>query len=203
MKIICIGRNYVAHAKELNNPIPKQPVVFFKPDTALLKHAKPFYYPDFSNNIHYEAEIVLKICKNGKHIQEKFAHKYYQEITIGIDLTARDIQDECKIKGHPWERAKAFDNSAILGDFINTSSLKSINNIGFYLTINKQRVQNGESKDMLFSIDQIISNVSKFVSLKQGDLIFTGTPSGVGPIKIGDTLEGFIENQSLLKCEIK
>ena len=203
MKIICIGRNYIDHAKELNNQIPKTPVVFLKPDTALLKNGKPFYYPDFSNNIHYEAELVLKICKNGKHIDKKFAQKYFEEISIGIDLTARDIQKECKEKGLPWERAKAFDGSAIIGSFINKKDLNNPNEVLFNLNINNISVQKGNSRDMLFSLDEIISDVSKFISLKQGDLIFTGTPAGVGPINKGDNLEGFIEDKALLLCEIR
>ena len=160
MKIICIGRNYIDHAKELNNQVPKKPVVFLKPDTSLLKNRKPFYYPDFSNNIHYEAELVLKICKNGKHIDKKFAHKYFEEISIGIDLTARDIQKSCKEKGLPWERAKSFDGSAIIGSFIDKKDLNNSNEILFSLNINNMPAQKGNSKDMLFSLDEIISDVS-------------------------------------------
>lgn len=203
MKIICIGRNYIDHAKELDSEVPKKPVVFLKPDTSLLKNRKPFYYPDFSNNIHYEAELVLKICKNGKHIDKKFAHKYFEEISIGIDLTARDIQKSCKEKGLPWERAKSFDGSAIIGSFIDKKDLNNSNEILFSLNINNMPAQKGNSKDMLFSVDEIISDVSKFISLKQGDLIFTGTPAGVGPIRQGDNLEGFIEDKALLLCEIR
>ncbi len=203
MKIIAIGRNYVDHAKELNNAVPTKPVFFMKPETALLQKNRPFYYPDFSNDIHYEAEIVVKINKIGRYIEEEFAHRYYDEIGIGIDFTARDLQQKQKEKGLPWEVAKAFDHSAPIGSFVNLSNYTNIQDIHFSLDINGERVQNGHTKDMLFSVDKIIAYISQFVSLKIGDLIFTGTPAGVGKIKIGDVLEASIEEQNLLKFEIK
>ncbi|HRG37717.1 MAG TPA: fumarylacetoacetate hydrolase family protein [Bacteroidia bacterium] len=203
MKIICIGRNYAEHAKEMNAAVPKEPVFFLKPDTALLKDNQPFYYPDFSKEIHHEIELVLKITKNGKNIAPEFAHKYYDEIGIGIDFTARDIQSMCKEKGLPWEKAKAFDHAAPLGGFINKEKLPALENIHFKLLINGKTVQSGSTKDLLFSFDTIISYVSKFITLKTGDLIYTGTPEGVGPVQIGDKLEGFIEEHKLLNFEIK
>jgi 2-keto-4-pentenoate hydratase/2-oxohepta-3-ene-1,7-dioic acid hydratase in catechol pathway len=203
MKIICIGRNYAEHAKELKNEVPAVPVFFMKPDTALLKDDAPFYYPSFSNDIHYEVELVIKICKNGKTILPQFAHKYYEQITVGIDFTARDLQQECKEKGLPWEKAKAFDHSAVIGRFINIAELKQKEQIAFSLSLNQTLVQHGVSNQMLFNVDQIIAYVSGFVTLKTGDLIFTGTPAGVGPVKIGDRLEAKIENEVLLNFEIK
>ena len=202
MKVICIGRNYSEHAKELGNTIPKKLVVFSKPETALLKDNKAFYYPEFSKDIHYEVEIVVKINQTGKHIQEKFAHKYFDELSIGLDLTARDIQNECKEKGLPWERAKAFDHSAVIGTFVSKKGYGDINNINFHLTLNKNKVQIGNTSQMLFSIDKILSDVSKFITLKKGDFIYTGTPSGVGPLKIGDHLEAFIEDKKLMECRV-
>jgi 2-keto-4-pentenoate hydratase/2-oxohepta-3-ene-1,7-dioic acid hydratase in catechol pathway len=201
MKIICIGRNYAEHAKEMKAELPCEPVFFMKPETALLKETD-FYLPDFTNDLHHEIELVLKICKAGKHIEEQFAHKYYDQIGLGIDFTARDIQTECKLKGLPWEKAKSFDNSAPIGKFENKTKF-ILNNINFYLTINGEQKQLGNSSDLIFSFDQIISFVSKFVSLKVGDLIYTGTPSGVGPVKIGDKLEGFINDVSYLTLTIK
>lgn len=201
MKIICIGRNYAEHAKEMKAELPSEPVFFMKPETALLKETD-FYLPDFTNDLHHEIELVLKICKAGKHIEEQFAHKYYDQIGLGIDFTARDIQTECKLKGLPWEKAKSFDNSAPIGKFENKTKF-ILNNINFSLTINGQQKQLGNSSDLIFSFDQIISFVSKFVSLKVGDLIYTGTPSGVGPVKIGDKLEGFINDVSYLTLSIK
>ena len=201
MKIICIGRNYAEHAKEMKAELPSEPVFFMKPETALLKETD-FYLPDFTNDLHHEIELVLKICKAGKHIEEQFAHKYYDQIGLGIDFTARDIQTECKLKGLPWEKAKSFDNSAPLGKFENKTKF-ILNNIIFSLTINGDQKQLGNSSDLIFSFDQIISFVSKFVSLKVGDLIYTGTPSGVGPVKIGDKLEGFINGVSYLTLSIK
>jgi len=201
MKIICIGRNYAEHAKEMKAELPGEPVFFMKPETALLKETD-FYLPDFTNDLHHEIELVLKICKAGKHIEEQFAHKYYDQIGLGIDFTARDIQTECKLKGLPWEKAKSFDNSAPLGKFENKTKF-ILNNINFSLTINGEQKQLGNSSDLIFSFDQIISFVSKFVSLKVGDLIYTGTPSGVGPVKIGDKLEGFINDVSYLTLSIK
>lgn len=203
MKIICIGRNYAEHAKEMNAAVPTEPVFFLKPDTALIKDDQPFYYPDFSKEIHHEAELVLKISKAGKNIAPEFANKYYDEIGIGIDFTARDIQAKCKEKGLPWEKAKAFDGSAPIGNFIAKSELKALDNINFHLTVNGQLVQKGNTKDLLFSFDAVVAYVSKFFTLKTGDLIYTGTPEGVGPVKIGDKLEAFIEDRSMLAFEIK
>lgn len=203
MKIICIGRNYAEHAKELKNEVPQEPVFFLKPDTALLKDNAPFYYPNFSNNIQFEVELVFKICKNGKSILPQFAHKYYQEVTVGIDFTARDIQQQCKEKGLPWEKAKAFDNSAAIGKFIAISELKEKEQIAFSLEVNETEVQKSWSNQMLFNVDQIISYLSNFITLKTGDLIFTGTPAGVGAIKIGDKLVAKIESEVLLNFEIK
>lgn len=203
MKIICIGRNYVAHAEELNNPLPAKPVFFLKPDTSLIIRNRPFFYPDFSNDVHYEVELVLKICKNGRHIPEKFASTYFDEIGIGIDFTARDIQQEQKEKGLPWEPAKAFDGAAPIGKFLKLDAYEDISNIQFHLLKNDEKVQDGNSELMIFSYDKIISYVSQFITLKMGDLIFTGTPAGVGPIKIGDRLEAFIEGQKMLRCDVK
>jgi 2-keto-4-pentenoate hydratase/2-oxohepta-3-ene-1,7-dioic acid hydratase in catechol pathway len=203
MKIICIGRNYVEHAKELNNPVPEKPVFFMKPDTALLLKNNPFFYPEFTSDLHFETELVLKICKNGRHIEEKFAPTYYDEIGIGIDFTARDIQAECKKKGLPWEIAKAFDQSAPMGKFIPVSDFKNLSNINFELKINGETKQIGNSRDMIFSFNKIIAYVSQFITLRTGDYIFTGTPEGVGPTKIGDHFEAFIEGKKLLSFNVK
>lgn len=203
MKIICIGRNYAEHAKEMNSVIPSEPVFFLKPDTALIKDNTPFYYPDFSKEIHHEVELVLKINKPGKNIQTQFANKYYNEIGIGIDFTARDIQAECKKNGLPWEKAKAFDGAAPIGKFIDKKKFTDEKNINFHLKINGNNVQEGNTKDLLFSFDTIIAYISKYFTLRTGDLIYTGTPEGVGPVKIGDRLEAFIEDQKLLDFEIK
>ena len=203
MKIICIGRNYIAHAKELKNPVPKKPVFFMKPNTALLQKNNPFFYPDFTNDLHFEAELVLKICKNGRHIDEQFAHKYYDEIGIGIDFTARDLQAECKEKGLPWEIAKAFDQSAPVGKFLPKTDFQDPNSIGFSLIINNETRQEGNSSDMIFSFDQIIAYVSKFITLRIGDYIFTGTPKGVGSVKISDHFEAFIEDKKLLEFNVR
>ena len=203
MKIICIGRNYIDHANELENKIPKEPLFFLKPDTAIQPKGHPFFIPDFSNNIHYEIELVLKICKNGKNIDEKFAHKYYQEIGLGIDFTARDIQEECKKLGLPWEKAKGFDGSAqISNTFIDKNEL-NLKEINFKLKLNNKIVQKGNSKDMIFNFDYIVSFISRFYTLRTGDLIYTGTPSGVGKIKNGDRLIGYIENTKKLTVDIK
>lgn len=202
MKIICIGRNYVDHAKELNNPVPKKPLVFMKPSSALLVNNKPLYYPDFTKNLHYEAEIVLKICRNGRHVQQEFAHKYYNQIAIGLDFTARDVQDACKAKGHPWEIAKGFDGSAALSPFISIDKVDKAA-IKFQLTKNDEVVQSGNTEDLIFSFDYIITYVSQFFKLHQGDVIYTGTPAGVGPVAIGDVLKGSIEGEELLYCEIR
>lgn len=203
MKIIAIGRNYSEHAKELNNPVPEKPVIFLKPDTAVLKNNKPFYHPEFSQEIHYEAEIVLKISKEGKHIAQKFAHKYYEEIGLGIDFTARDLQSNLKAKGLPWELAKGFDNSAPISEFIPKETLGELNNIQFTLLINDQLKQSGNTKNMLFPFEDIISFASQYFTLKKGDLIFTGTPEGVGKVNIGDHVIGYIGDQKLLNFSIK
>lgn len=201
MKIICIGRNYALHAREMKAELPKEPVFFMKPDTALLKESD-FYLPDFTQDLHHEIELVIKISKAGKHIDEKFASGYYEEIGLGIDFTARDLQQKCKEKGLPWEIAKAFDNSAPIGRFVNKSAL-TLNAIPFELKVNGETRQAGNSNDLIFSFEQIISYVSRFVSLRVGDLIYTGTPEGVGPVKIGDKLEGFINGESFLKLNIR
>lgn len=203
MKIICIGRNYVEHAQELKNEVPTEPVFFLKPDTALLPKQRAFYLPGFSNDIHYEAELVLKICKEGKHIAEEFAHRYYDSITVGIDFTARDIQQKQKEKGLPWEPAKAFDHSAPVGEFISIADVVDLNKINFHLDISGKTVQQGNNSLMIFSFSKIISYVSKFITLKKGDLIFTGTPKGVGQVKAGDKLEAFLENKKLLSVEVR
>lgn len=203
MKIIAIGRNYQEHAKELNNPIPTEPVVFLKPDTALLKEGKAFYHPDFSNDIHFEVELIIKIGKEGKHITTKFARNYIEAIGLGIDFTARDLQQKCKEKGLPWEIAKAFDHSAPIGEFIPVNEIPDLNAIQFSLKQNQIVVQNGNSADMIFSFDDIISYVSQGFTLKKGDLIFTGTPAGVGKINIGDLLEGFISDRKMLSVPVK
>jgi 2-keto-4-pentenoate hydratase/2-oxohepta-3-ene-1,7-dioic acid hydratase in catechol pathway len=204
MKIICIGRNYVAHAHELNNEVPQEPVFFMKPDSSLLRNNDPFYIPDWSKEIHHEIELVIKINRIGKNIEKRFAHRYFDEIGLGIDFTARDIQNKLKEKGLPWEKAKAFDQSAVLGGmFIDKTVFPDQQNISFKLKINGNVVQDGNSELMIFSFEEIISNVSKYVTLKIGDLIYTGTPAGVGPVKIGDHLEGFLEDKKLLDFMIK
>jgi 2-keto-4-pentenoate hydratase/2-oxohepta-3-ene-1,7-dioic acid hydratase in catechol pathway len=213
MKILAIGRNYIDHAKELNNPVPSEPVVFMMPETALVRKNQPFYYPDFSNDIHYEVELVVKINRLGKNISEQFAHRYYNEIGIGVDFTARDLQSRLKEKGLPWEKAKAFDGAAPLGDFLSLDTLAklkgkdSVANLGsdinFSLEKNGEMVQEGNSKDMIFSIDMLIAHVSQYFTLKIGDLIFTGTPVGVGPVKIGDELSAKIEGKELLTVQVR
>ena len=203
MKIFCVGRNYVDHATELKNEVPDEPVIFMKPKSALLQPHTPFYYPEFTNELHYECELVLRIAKNGKYIQEKFANKYYDAVSVGIDFTARDIQTELKQKGLPWEKAKAWDNSAVVGKWITVGNLKDKNNVNFAMYKNKELVQQGQSADMLFSFDYIVSYISNFFSINIGDLIFTGTPAGVGEAVVGDELEGFMEDQSLFSLEVK
>lgn len=202
MKIICVGRNYGLHAKELGNEIPEKPVIFSKPDTALLKNNEPFYHPDFSQDIHHELELVVKIDKVGKSILPQFASKYYSQVTVGIDFTARDLQNELKTKGLPWELAKAFDNSAVVGEFVTLGEL-DIQNLDIQLLKNEELVQTGNTKDMLFNVDTIIAFVSKYFTLKTGDLIFTGTPAGVSKVNIGDQLQGFLNHQKLFDFEIK
>lgn len=203
MKIIAIGRNYTEHARELNNPVPTVPVIFMKPDTALLKDNKPFYHPDFSEDIHHEIELVLKVSKEGKHISEKFAAGYYDEIGLGVDFTARDIQARHKEKGLPWELAKAFDGSAPVSNFVPKSKFADICNISFKLDINGDTRQQGNTNMLLFSFESIIAFVSRYITLKKGDLIFTGTPAGVGPVKVGDRLEGYIEDEKMLDFWVK
>jgi len=203
MKIICIGRNYANHAKEMNSPVPDVPMFFMKPDTALLPKRNHFYYPDFTKDLHYECEIVVRISKLGKNISEKYAHEYYTEIGLGIDFTARDLQVKCKEKGHPWEIAKAFEHSAPLSEmFLNKNDL-DLENLSFQLFNNGKLVQDGNTKDLLFKIDHLIAYISQFMTLKIGDLIFTGTPEGVGPVKVGDHLEGFIQERKMLDLKIK
>lgn len=203
MKIFCVGRNYAAHAQELGNAIPDEPVIFMKPKSALLQSHTPFYYPEFTNELHYECELVLRISKNGKYIQEKFASKYYDAITAGIDFTARDIQNELKEKGLPWEKAKAWDNSAVIGKWIPLPNIKDRNNINFTLLKNKELVQQGNSKNMLHNFDYLVSYISNYFSINIGDLIFTGTPAGVGEVVVGDELEAAIEEETLLTLEVK
>lgn len=203
MKIICIGRNYVNHVKELGNTVPIEPLFFLKPDTAIQPKGHPFFIPHFSNDIHYEVELVIRINKTGKHIEERYAHLYYSQVGLGIDFTARDIQQECKDAGLPWEKAKGFDGSAqISRNFIDKSDL-NLNNIVFSLNKNDDQVQQGNSKDMCFNFDAIIAHISKFFTLKIGDLIYTGTPKGVGSVKAGDELKGFIAKQEMFKVVIK
>jgi len=203
MKIFCIGRNYAKHAKEMGAETPTQPMFFMKPDTSILRPGTPFFYPDFSNDIHYECEVVVKINRVGKNIEEKFAHKYYDEIGLGIDFTARDLQQKCKENGHPWEIAKSFESSAAIGrDFINKADL-DLSDIKFQLKKNGEIVQSGSSVDMIFSIDKLIAYLSQFMTLKKGDLIYTGTPEGVGSIKIGDVLEGTLEGTEIFTVKVK
>ena len=203
MKIICIGRNFHEHIAELKSDTPSAPLFFMKPETALIRAGLPFFYPDFSEEIHYEVELVLKICKLGKHIQPRFAHTYYKEIGVGIDFTARDLQKQCKQKGHPWEVAKAFDGSAMISDFVPINSLKNTEDIRFSLKKNGETVQEGSSLQMIHSFDALIAHVSKFVTLKMGDLLYTGTPAGVGPVETGDVLEAFLEGQKMFRLPIK
>ena len=202
MKIICIGRNYLAHVKELDNALPTEPMFFMKPETALLAPGESFPYPDFSKEIHYETELVLRICKSGKAIDEKKASEYYDAITVGIDFTARDLQSQCKAKGHPWEIAKAFDYSAPIGEFKKISELRNPDDIAFGMKLNGEWVQQGHSRDMIFSFDKIIAHVSRFVTLKEGDIIFTGTPQGVGEVHVGDRLELFLEGKSMFVFQV-
>lgn len=204
MKIVCIGRNYVAHAKELNNELPTEPVIFMKPDSALLRNNDPFYIPDWSNDLHHEVELIVKINKLGKNIETKFASRYYAEVGLGIDFTARDVQNKLKDKGLPWEKAKAFDHSAVIcKEFVPIDSLPDRNSINFRLDINGSTVQEGNSSLMIFPIDELISQISKYFTLKIGDLIYTGTPAGVGPVKIGDRLEGYLEGRKMFDFFVK
>lgn len=204
MKIICIGRNYVAHAKELGNDIPEEPVIFMKPDSALLRNNDPFYIPDWSNDVHYELELVVRINRLGKSIERQFSNRYYSEVGLGIDFTARDLQNKLKDKGLPWEKAKAFDRSAVISnEFLEVADLPNPASIKFQLKLNGEVVQNGDSALMIFPIDELISQVSKYFTLKIGDLIYTGTPAGVGPVKIGDRLEGFLEDRKMFDFVVK
>lgn len=204
MKILAVGLNYESHNVEMKNAFQsEEPVIFMKPESAQLKDGKPFFIPDFSEEIHYETEIVVKIDRLGKNIAEEFAHRYYHELTVGIDFTARDLQRNLKQLGLPWEKAKGFDNSAAIGNFVSKDEFPDVQNINFHLDINSKIVQQGNTRDMIYSIDKIIAYVSKFFTLKIGDLIFTGTPAGVGPVKIDDHLTGYIENQKILEFNIK
>lgn len=203
MKIICIGRNYAEHAKEMNQPVPTEPVIFMKPETAGLRNNLPFYYPEFTKDLHHEVELIIRISKMGRHIDPVFAHRYYEEIGIGIDFTARDIQAKCKEKGLPWEKAKAFDHSAPYGKFLPKSAFADLKNIGFHLDVNGNTVQKGNTKDMIFHFDELIAHISQYFTLKAGDFIYTGTPEGVGPVKIGDRLQAYIEGEKLLDFEVK
>lgn len=203
MKIICIGRNYIDHAKELNNPIPENPIIFMKPSTALLTENKPFYLPEFSNDIHHEVEVIIKISKNGRHVQPKFASSYYEKIGLGIDFTARDVQQELKSKGHPWELAKAFDHSAVVGDFIDKPEFESLNAVEFHMTKNGTVVQTGTLADLIFDVEFLICHISRFFTLQKGDLIYTGTPKGVGRVEKGDQLVGYMGTRKMFQCDIK
>ncbi|WMJ73528.1 fumarylacetoacetate hydrolase family protein [Cytophagaceae bacterium ABcell3] len=203
MKIIAVGRNYSGHIKELQNKKSEEPVIFLKPDTALLKKNAPFYHPSFSQNIHHEVELIIRICKEGKNIQEKFAHKYYDAIGVGIDFTARDLQQKAKEQGLPWELSKAFNGSAPISEFIPLEELDDIRNLNFSLFVNGEKKQVGNSNEMIFQFDETISYISKFITLKKGDIIFTGTPEGVSKINIGDVLEAYLEDKKLLTVEIK
>lgn len=204
MKIIAVGMNYALHNKELGNTLEnKEPVIFMKPDSAILKDGKPFYVPDFSQEIHYETELVVRICRLGKNIAAKFAHRYYDAATVGIDFTARDLQREFRETGKPWELSKGFDNSAALGKFVSVNTFNDIQQLNFRLTIDEEEVQHGFTGDMLFKVDDIIAYVSRFVTLKIGDLLFTGTPAGVGPVKVGQHLEGYLEEEKLLDFYIR
>jgi len=205
MKIIAVGMNYVTHCHELHaeEKLPEEPVIFLKPDSALLKDGKPFFIPDFSNRVDYETELVVRICRLGKNIAPRFAHRYYDAVTVGIDFTARDLQDKFKKAGRPWELSKGFDNSAVIGDFVPVNRFKEVQNLDFHLDIDGQRVQQGNTRDMIFKIDDLIAYVSRFYTLKIGDLLYTGTPVGVGPVSIGQHLEGYLEGEKLLDFYVR
>ena len=205
MKIIAIGMNYVAHCHELhaNEELPKEPVIFMKPDSALLKDSKPFFIPDFSKQIDYETELVVRICRLGKNIAPRFAHRYYDAVTVGIDFTAHDLQNRLRAEGKPWEICKGFDNSAVIGDFVPVSRFKDVQNLDFHLTIDGNKVQEGNTRDMIFKIDELIAYISQFYTLKIGDLLYTGTPVGVGPVSIGQHLEGYLEGEKLLDFYVR
>lgn len=203
MKIICIGRNYVEHAKELKNEVPSEPVFFMKPDTAMLRNNQPFFYPSFTQDLQYELEIVLRVNRLGRQIDRKFANRYYDALTVGIDFTARDLQRRCKEKGLPWEIAKSFDYSAPIGDFIPKEELGDLANLDFHLEINGVEVQRGNTRDMIFSFDELIEHTSKYITYRTGDFIFTGTPAGVGPVKIGDRLKAYLGDKLMIDFFIK
>ncbi|AKD01837.1 fumarylacetoacetate hydrolase family protein [Pontibacter korlensis] len=203
MKILAIGRNYAEHIAELKNEVPDEPVIFFKPDTAILRNNDPFYYPEFTNDVHHEVELILRISREGKNIEKKFAHKYYDAIGLGIDFTARDLQAKAKAKGLPWTLAKGFNGSAPVSDFLPLSDFPDLQNINFRLDVNGETKQKGNSNMMMNSFDDIIAYISKFITLKKGDIIYTGTPEGVGPVKIGDRLEGYVEDKKLLDFEVR
>lgn len=203
MKIICVGRNYTEHIKELDNVVPDEPILFFKPDSAILLKKQPFYIPEFTNEVHHEVEVLVKINRIGKHIDRKFAHKYYDEIGLGIDFTARDLQKKLKSDGLPWEKAKAFDGSAVIGNFISKNEIEDIDDLPFSLKRNGEVVQQGSTKQMMWKIDALIENISKYFTLKIGDVIFTGTPSGVGPVSVDDVLQGYIEEKEMFSIKIK
>lgn len=203
MKLICIGRNYTEHIKELNNEKPTDPVIFIKPDTAILLKKQPFFIPDFSDDVHHEVEVLVKINKVGKHIAKKFAHKYYDEISVGIDFTARDLQSQLKAKGLPWEKAKSFDGAAVIGEWMPKTAFKDLNDLNFSLKKNTEIVQNGQTNHMLYKIDEIIEYVSKYFTLKIGDIIFTGTPAGVSKVNPNDQLEGYLEQHQLFSIKVK
>ena len=203
MKIICIGQNYLEHIEELNSKRSESPVIFLKPDSSIIQKNQPFFIPDFSKEIHYEVEIILKFSKLGKHIDPKFSNKYYNQISLGIDFTARDLQKKLKQSGQPWEKAKAFDNSAVIGDWINISDFQEINNINFCLKVNNKIVQTSNSSNMIWKVDELISEVSNYFTLKIGDILFTGTPEGVGKVNEGDVLDGFLEKKKVFSIKIK
>jgi 2-keto-4-pentenoate hydratase/2-oxohepta-3-ene-1,7-dioic acid hydratase in catechol pathway len=203
MKIICIGQNYLKHIEELNSNRSESPVIFLKPDSSIIQKNQPFFIPDFSKEIHYEVEIILKFSKLGKHIDPRFSNKYYNQISLGIDFTARDLQKKLKQSGQPWEKAKAFDNSAVIGDWINISDFHDINNINFCLKVNNKIVQTSNSSNMIWKVDELISEVSNYFTLKIGDILFTGTPEGVGKVNVGDVLDGFLEKKKVFSIKIK
>ena len=203
MKIICVGQNYLNHIKELNSKRNKSPILFLKPDSSIIQKNQPFFIPEFSKEIHYEAEIILKFDKLGKHIDKKFSNKYYNQISLGIDFTARDLQEKLKKSGHPWEKAKSFDNSAVVGDWIDVNNFQDINDINFCLKLNNEIVQSSNSSNMIWKIDELVTEVSNYFTLKIGDILFTGTPEGVGKVSIGDVLDGFLEEKKVFSIKIK